>query len=482
MEILTTVAYIGLCILLFSLAIAVHEFGHFIVALKLGLNVERFSIGFGPAIWKKKWNGVEYRISWIPLGGYVSIPDVDPDGTKALEGERGTGNRERGTGKKIPAWKELLVAVAGPAMNIVLAAVLAVVLSLVPSARFSEPTMEVGALVAGGAADVAGLRIGDTVKSVNGRPVSNWIELCLEAQYSKGAPVELSVERPVRKDVSLEIAAVKGVYGDGYAIGAYSAGVVYGDELLPWLGKMAEGSPAERAGLVPGDRVVSVDGAKVETWKGFRDAVVASEGRPAKLVVSRRAEGEAEVLSISVTPTTNALDILTLEATPAISGAASWMPGRSPFAQLKYDAGQIFYVLKRLCTDTKETSKQLGGPLMIAEQIYSNIRHDFWDGIGFLRFLNVNLAVLNLLPIPVLDGGLIMFALIALVFRRRVPEKVVNALSTGFMWLLLAGMAVLFYRDGMRSYKIRKVAHGRAAEERTVDNAHESADEAAEGR
>ena len=159
------------------------------------------------------------------------------------------------------------------------------------------------------------------------------------------------------------------------------------------------------------------------------------------------------------------------------------MPGRSPLAQLKYDAGQIFYVLKRLCTDTKETSKQLGGPLMIAEQIYANIRHDFWDGMGFLRFLNVNLAVLNLLPIPVLDGGLIMFALIALVFRRRVPEKVVGALSMGFMWLLLAGMAVLFYRDGVRSYRMRKVARERAAEERSVDNdAHESTDAAAEGR
>jgi len=480
MEILTTAGYIGLCILLFSLAIAVHEFGHFIVALKLGLNVERFSLGFGPAIWKKKWKGVEYRISWIPLGGYVSIPDVDPEGTKALED--GKGKREEGKGKKIPPWKELLVAVAGPAMNLVLAAVLAVILSLVPSARFSEPTMEVGALAAGGAADVAGLRIGDTVKSVNGRPVSNWIELCLEAQYSKGRPVELAVERPARREVSLEVAAVKGVYGDGYAIGAHAAGVVYGEDMLPWLGKMVEGSPAAKAGLVPGDRVVSVDGAPVETWKEFCDAIVSSEGRPVKFVVSRRVEGEPERLSVSVTPTTNAFDMLTLDATPAISGAASWMPGRSPCAQLKYDAGQIFYVLKRLCTDTKETSKQLGGPLMIAEQIYSNIRHDFWDGIGFLRFLNVNLAVLNLLPIPVLDGGLIMFALIAIVFRRRVPDKVVNALSMGFMWLLLAGMAVLFYRDGVRSYKIRKVVRERAAEEQSVDDAHKGTDKAAEGR
>ena len=91
---------------------------------------------------------------------------------------------------------------------------------------------------------------------------------------------------------------------------------------------------------------------------------------------------------------------------------------------------------------------------MIVEGIYNSVRHDFWDGIGFMRFLNVNLAVVNLLPIPVLDGGLIMFALIALVFRRRVPEKVVATLSTAFMFLLLGAMGILIFRDAQRSWRI----------------------------
>ena len=93
-EALVTAFYIVVCVLLFALAILIHEFGHFIVALKLGLRVEAFSIGFGPAIWKKKFRGVEYRISWIPLGGYVSLPDIDPEGTKALEGSRGEGGED----------------------------------------------------------------------------------------------------------------------------------------------------------------------------------------------------------------------------------------------------------------------------------------------------------------------------------------------------------------------------------------------------
>ena len=133
-----------------------------------------------------------------------------------------------------------------------------------------------------------------------------------------------------------------------------------------------------------------------------------------------------------------------------------WMPARNPLKQLAFDAKQIFRVLKGLVTpkEMKATGKALGGPVMIAEQIYATVRRDVWDGLGFLRFLNVNLAILNLLPIPVLDGGLILFALVALVFRRRVPEKVVAALSMAFMYALLALMAFLIFRDSARSWRI----------------------------
>ena len=137
-------------------------------------------------------------------------------------------------------------------------------------------------------------------------------------------------------------------------------------------------------------------------------------------------------------------------------GVSRWLPDRNPLRQIQSDAGAIFRVLHALVTpkEMRATGNALGGPVMIAEGIYSTIRHDFWDGIGFLRFLNVNLAVLNLLPIPVLDGGLIMFALIALVFRRRVPDKIVGLLSTGFMYLLIALMAFLIWRDSARSWRI----------------------------
>ena len=363
MEILATVGYVALCVLLFSLAIAIHEFGHFIVALKLGLRVERFSLGFGPAIWKKTVNGVEYRLSWIPLGGYVSIPDVDPEGTKALEGEKADGAAEPPRAA-IPAWKEILVALAGPAMNLVLAVVLAVVLSLVPGANFGELPAVVGQVLPDGPAAAGGMRAGDKVLAVGGNPVATWTEMVTEVQLTDGRETDFRVARD-GGELTLQIA------------------------------------PA-------------------------RDA------------------------------TTGACYILALSETNQTARCAMWMPARNPLKQLAFDAKQIFRVLKGLVTpkEMKATGKALGGPVMIAEQIYATVRRDVWDGLGFLRFLNVNLAILNLLPIPVLDGGLILFALVALVFRRRVPEKVVAALSMAFMYALLALMAFLIFRDSARSWRI----------------------------
>ena len=361
MEILVTVLYIVICVLLFALAILIHEFGHFIVALKLGLRVEAFSIGFGTALWKKKVNGVEYRISAIPLGGYVSIPDVDPEGTKALEGSREKA-KAKGEGvrrTRIPAWKEILVAVAGPAMNIVLAIVIAVVLALVPGVKFGELPAEIGDVIPDGPAAKAGMQKGDVVKSVGGRAVRTWTEMQTEVQIAGGEPVEFDVGR-------------------------------------------------------------------------------------AKLTITperNEVTGAWYIMAVSVSNAT---------------GAVAWMPARNPLRQLAWDAGSIFRVLKGLVTpkEAAATSAALGGPVMIAEGLYRQVRRDPWDGLGFLRFLNVNLAVLNLLPIPVLDGGLILFALFALVFRRRIPDFIVKWLSLGFMALLMGLMALLIGRDGWRSWKM----------------------------
>ena len=353
---IVTILYIVLCVLLFSLTIAIHEAGHFIAAVKLGLRVERFSIGFGPALWKKTIKGIEYRISAIPLGGYVSIPDIDPEGTKTIEGEK-TGEKKA----RIPAWKEIVVAFAGPLMNIVLAAIVAVVLSFAKGATFGETS---------------------------------------------------TIVMHVMED-----------------------------------------TPAERAGLCAGDRIVAVGKHEVGTWGELMTEIqIAGEGETVLGVV----RGE-ETLQLSVTPERDKITgacMIGIVSEP--SKAAGWMTNRNPIKQLEWDAMAIFRVLKGLVTpsEMKTTGKALGGPVMIAEGIYNSVRRNIWDGLGFLRFLNMNLAVINLLPIPVLDGGLILFAFIALVFRRRLPEKFVNSLSYFFMIVLMGLMAILIFRDATRSWRI----------------------------
>ena len=382
-EALVTAFYIVVCVLLFALAILIHEFGHFIVALKLGLRVEAFSIGFGPAIWKKKFRGVEYRISWIPLGGYVSLPDIDPEGTKALEGSRGEGGEDSGTPHpRIAPWQEVLVAFAGPAMNIVLAVVLAVVLSLVPGAKFGQLAAKIGEVPPGGPAAAAGLMKGDVVKSVGGHPVESWSDMQTEVQIAGGKSVEFLVSR-------------------------------------------GEGAAAEDVVL---------------TMTPKRDEV------------------------------TGAWYILALSETNA-TGSVAWMPARNPWKQLAWDAGSIFRVLKALVTpkSAKATASALGGPVLIAEGLYQQVRRDKWDALGFLRFLNVNLAILNLLPIPVLDGGLIFFALIAIVFRRRLPDWFVTKVTLAFMVLLMGLMALLLCRDGIRSFRIHTYKPDRNAQTNVLE-------------
>lgn len=353
MEILVTAGYIILCVLLFSLSIAIHEFGHFIVALKLGYRVERFSIGFGPALWKKTYRGVEYRISAIPLGGYVSIPDADPEGTKILEG--GAGEKKNA----MPPWKDFAVALAGPFMNVVLAFILATVLYFAPGAKFGTIPPRIGGIVTDGAAEKGGLMEGDEVLSVGGNAVDSWSGMTTEVQFAAGRETDFVVRR------------------------------------------------------------------------GGRDIVL-------KITPEVKENGVAYIGAVS--------------ETNECARYAMWMPKRGIVDQVMWDAGSVFRALKGLVTpkEAKATGNAIGGPVMIAKGTYMSVRNDTWDGLGFLRFINTNLAVMNLLPIPVLDGGLILFSLIAMIFRRRLPEKFIAVVSTVFMYLLMGLMLFLVARDFWR--------------------------------
>ena len=391
MEIFATIGAIVACILLFSFAIFIHEFGHFVAARLLGFTVETFSIGFGPALWKKTVGGVEYRISAIPFGGYVSLPQLDPEGTKGLQGT--SGGEAVG---EVAAWKKIIVAFAGPFGNLVLAVVLAFVLAAVPSVRFGTLPSLVGEVFPDTPAAKAGMMPGDDVKAINGHAVSSWVDVTTEVQLTGGKTCTFDVVRS-GTNVVLSLTPDRELVSGIYFIGALS--------------------------------------------------------------------------------TTNMAD------------AAAWMPARSPLSQLAWDAGQIVRIIKALTTprEAGAAAKAVGGPVMIAEGLYHQVRRNGWDALGFLRFLNVNLAILNLLPLPVLDGGLIFFALFELLFRRKMNKKFTDIVTQAFMYLLIGLMLFLVWRDISRSVRIHRAvsraeAEAAAAGEQKQADGGGAAKEATQGK
>lgn len=365
-------------IFLFSLAVFIHEFGHFLAARALGMQVDCFSIGFGPAIWKKKIDGVEYRVSWILFGGYVALPQLDPAGMEKVQGDHG------GKGRSLPdaePWKRIVVAVAGPFGNIVLAVVLALLLAAVPWARFAELGTEVGSCVPETPAAAAGVRPGERVVSVNGHATPSWYDMKVEVQIAGVRPVPFVLAAP-------------------------------------------DGS------------------TRTVTITPVRDA----------------ATGVSLVGLLSAQ--TNAVR------------AAAWMPARNPLAQLRWDTFAIVRVLKALVTpkESGAVAKSLGGPVLIATSLYTEVRDNFWDALGFLRFLCINLALLNLLPLPVLDGGHVLFAFFEIIFRRKPNRRFVDFVTNAFGYLLIALMLLLVYTDVARIVRVKRAVAAAEAEEAAATN------------
>ena len=445
MELIYTVLAIVACIFLFSFAVFIHEFGHFLAARMLGMRVDRFSIGFGPALWKRKIGDVEYRFSAIPFGGYVALPQLDPEGTDTLQG----GTEKRKPLEEICAWKRIVVAFAGPFGNIVLAVVLALILSVAPGAKFGETPPVVGVLVPDGEAAKSGLQEGDRVLSVDGHPMRAWNDVNTAAALSGGRPVAFRILR-AGKEEELQVRAAYSEVLGSYMLDAEAS-------VKSCVGEVMTNSPAAKAGLREGDLVTSVDGLAVGTIAEINALLRRRGAGEAAVGVARAGSNLVLKVALSVDPK---LGRPLLGFRARVDQSATWMPARGALAQLQWDAGQIFRVLKGLVTpkESKSVAKALGGPVMIAQVLYKQVRRNAWDALGFLRFVDVNLAILNLLPIPVLDGGLILFALFELLLRRKPPKKFVDALSMAFMWLFLLLMVTLVWRDVARTRRLSRAS------------------------
>lgn len=430
---------------LFSLAVFIHELGHFLVARALGLRADVFSIGFGPALWKRNLCGTEIRLSAIPFGGYVSLPQLDPESMKQIQGEHGE------TLPPATPWKRILVALAGPLGNVVLAIICAATISLfAPIDATGESTL-IGYVAKDSSGWAAGLRQGDKILAVNQEAVSSWSAFQTECFLSGSTNdvVQITYQREeeiitTTAVLDTKISETDAIYGIGGLLpGPLNLGVL----------ETIEGSPAALAGLQPGDIILTVDDKPFTTFEQLTERPATMT--PVRLTIQRK----KSLYDIEIMPSSTLGKngkpqvgvVLTFFGRPRFQ----WMAERGIIEQLKADSNSILRILKALTAPRNDgergrAAKGLGGPIMIFGLFIQVIQTGIWASLGFLRLICVNLAVLNLLPLPVLDGGHILFALYALLRRKEPNARVISTITYLFSILLIGVMIWFLFSDVRR--------------------------------
>lgn len=414
--------------------IFVHEFGHFFMAKTFGIGVEVFSLGFGKRLFGFRKGETDYRVSLLPLGGYVKMVGENPD-------EEMTGAEEEYLGK--PKWQRLLVLVAGPVMNIVLAFLLTVgvyQLGIRVQADSDDPVVA-GLIVPDSAAARAGLLPGDRIVTVDGAPMPNWEQFRLRVLISAKEELNLGV---LRDGQSIEVAitpTASGEQGTGQ-VGIWAP-------LPPEIGAVQEGSIAEAAGLRAGDLVVAVDSEPIRHYNSLVDLLLAGLDREVLLSVQR---GD-EVFDAALTPTLNEDGALVVGFAPnpdRIIKIRSYPLGEAIVqagAEIKLQSLLLGEILQKLFTG-RMSVKTLSGPIEIARFSGGAARTgDPSVLLSFMAFISLQLGILNLLPIPVLDGGQIAMILFEGAIRRDLSLQVKERIMQVGLILLVSLMAMVITLD-----------------------------------
>lgn len=469
-----TSAYVVIVVVvLFGLCIFVHELGHFAAAKALGMVIDVFSIGFGPAIWKKKIGGVLFKIGIFPLGGYVALPQMDPSASAGQSSKTppksgpGETTAHPGSAEASPRvlpragpWKKIIVAVAGALGNILLAYIIAWIVYLAGKPSLpAERSAIIGYVQTNSAAYARGLRTGDEITAINGRTVKNWQDVIQEnARFEE---VELRLQTP-RGINSIALQTEKNPLGFRMIPGIHEI-------MLCKVMDVEPDSSAAAAGLQSGDLIKKLDDTEVLNI----DHLIALVSERADQTVAIAVERSGQELIMNVTPLFDPdlkrarigirFDPFALDFDRVVH--------ITPGTQLKSHALLILRVVRSLMTpkEAKATSQALGGPLMIIFMLQDMVRKGIIIALWFTCLLNVNLAILNLFPLPVLDGGHVVFALLEIVTRRPVPPKVTLFLDQVFFGLLIMTIILITGRDLKRLYQIRLMSKP-PAEQQAVTN------------
>jgi regulator of sigma E protease len=417
-------------IFVIGVLVFVHELGHFLAARRIGVRVLKFSLGFGPRIIGFTRGDTEYCISVVPLGGYVKMAGENVDDPRQ-------GKPDEFLSKS--KWQRFQVLIAGPVMNILLTLIVLVFVLLqgadVPAYLDQSPT--IGGIEPNSAAARAGFAVGDRILSIAGRPIETWEDLDIAIGSRANRASVVTVMRDGRTQTLSVTPDAEGKYEVG-RIGVYP-------NVHPRVRSVTAGEPAARAGLVPGDTVLAVDSEAVNFARQLSEAIGKSAGKPITLAIDRdgrrmqiavtpRAVGGTGRIGISISNEVRRIQPGPIEAVK-MSVERSWEM-----------AGLILRTLWGLLTG--ETSpRQLMGPVGIAQLSGESAQEGWISLLNLMASISLNLGLLNLLPIPVLDGGHIFIMALEGVARRDFSVQVKERmLFAGFVLLMLL-MVTVIYND-----------------------------------
>ncbi len=413
--------------------VVLHEAGHFLAARLVGARVEVFSVGFGKRLWGFERGGTDYRLSLIPLGGYVRIPGLGPD-ESTVAGVETTAPVEL-----LARWRRALILLAGPLTNVV-GAVLFLALAFVIGAEvpaFQEQPPVAGWVEPGSPAARAGVLAGDRITAVDGLRVAIWRDLDTALLTSGGHQVRLAVDRQGQAlEIPLTLEKVT-----RYALG-YSG---IAPPIEPAVTSVQRGSPAEAAGIAAGDRIVAVDGEAVNHFYDLVRLISPRPGVPLRLTVLR----DGSTLEIEVTPRDEGgegrIGVLPVQpmAVVTLGPLAALRAGALECSRLTVET---YRVLTKLLS-FRASLRQVSGPIDIARISGEAARGGPNRLIWFMGVISLQLGIINLLPIPILDGGHLTILGFEAVIRRdlslRLKERI---LEYGF-YLLLVLMVVVLFND-----------------------------------
>jgi regulator of sigma E protease len=439
-------------IFILGAAVVLHEFGHFIVAKLLKIRVETFSVGFGPRLLGRRWGQTDYRVSAIPLGGYVKLGGDESNAP--IEGAGATDIPPEEQFNLRPRWQRILVALAGPVMNILTALAIPFIGALVFGVP-ATPSPVVSRVSQGGAAEVAGLKPGDRIVSFNGTENPTWRRITGDAALSPERPLPLVVERDGQR-IPLTITPTKRKEGSE-AIGDLDLQPDFGNLPVVVFG-VEPNSPAEAAGLQKGDRVLMMGDEPVRNSDHVREYIRSHKAEPIRLTIERNGERKEITARVGKLPDGNeGLGFRPGEDVPReragiVAAAAYAVETNLDILRLTGKAlGQLF-------TGQRSARDTISGPIGIARASSTAVREGGWGGVFvMLSFLSLSLGVFNLLPIPVLDGGAIFLLLleaalgvVGVTLSMSVRERIQQI---GFVMVLLL-MVLVITNDLMKEASI----------------------------